>query len=98
MALVVDERPVAGVVYAPALDEIYAAARGHGATFNGATLLPIAGWPPRVAAGPKPVIEAMAGELGVSVEIVPRVPALAYRLCLAARGADRFRGLGREFA
>src|SRR5271154_6897361 len=30
VALVVDERPVAGAVYAPALDEIYAAARGAG--------------------------------------------------------------------
>ena len=32
----------------------------------------------------------MAAELGVSVEIIPRVPALAYRLCLAARGAVDF--------
>ena len=39
VALVVDERPVAGVVHAPALDETYAAARGEGATFNGATLI-----------------------------------------------------------
>jgi myo-inositol-1(or 4)-monophosphatase len=90
VAFVVDERPVAGVVYAPALDEIYAAARGHGATFNGATLIPIAGWPPCVAAGPKPIIEAMAAELGASIEIVPRVPALAYRMCLAARGVIDF--------
>ncbi|HEY1864789.1 MAG TPA: 3'(2'),5'-bisphosphate nucleotidase CysQ [Roseiarcus sp.] len=90
IALVVDERPVAGVVYAPALDETYAAARGEGATFNGAALGPAAAWPPRAAAGPKLVIEAMAAELGVPVEIIPRVPALAYRLCLAARGAIDF--------
>jgi myo-inositol-1(or 4)-monophosphatase len=90
VAFVVDERPVAGVVYAPALDEIYAAARGHGATFNGATLTPAAGLPPRVAAGPKLIIEAMAAELGASIEIVPRVPALAYRMCLAARGVIDF--------
>ena len=38
VALIVDQRPVAGVVFAPALDETYAAARGHGATFNGAAL------------------------------------------------------------
>ncbi len=37
VALIVDERPVAGVVYAPALDETYAAARARGATFNGAS-------------------------------------------------------------
>ena len=90
VALVVDGRPVAGVVYAPALDETYAAARAKGATFNGALLAPAAAWPPRAAAGPKLVVEAMAAELGVPVEIVPRVPALAYRLCLAARGAIDF--------
>ena len=90
VALIVDERPVAGVVYAPALDETYAAARARGATFNGARITAAAGWPPRVAAGPKPVVEAMAAELGAAIEIVPRVPALAYRLCLAARGAIDF--------
>jgi myo-inositol-1(or 4)-monophosphatase len=90
VALVVDERPVAGVVYAPALDQIYAAARGHGATFNGATLILSAGWPPRVAAGPKLIIESMAAELGDTIEIVPRVPALAYRMCLVARSAVDF--------
>ena len=90
VALVVDGRPVAGAVYAPALGEIYAAARGHGATFNGATLPPTAGWPPRVAAGPKLMIEAMAAEIGAAIEIVPRVPALAYRMCLAARGVIDF--------
>jgi myo-inositol-1(or 4)-monophosphatase len=90
VALVVDGRPVAGVVHAPALNETYAAARAKGATFNGATLVASVSWPPRVAAGPKLVVEAMAAELGVSVEIVPRVPALAYRLCLAARGVIDF--------
>jgi myo-inositol-1(or 4)-monophosphatase len=90
VALVVDERPIAGVVYAPALDEIYAAARGHGATFNGAPLTPSRGWPPRTAAGPKLMIEAMAADLGAAIEIVPRVPALAYRMCLVARGAIDF--------
>jgi myo-inositol-1(or 4)-monophosphatase len=90
VALIVDERPVAGVVYAPALDETYAAARGHGATFNGAPLRPAADWPPRAAAGPKPMIEAMAAELGGTIEIVPRVPALAYRMCLVARGVVDF--------
>ena len=43
-----------------------------------------------LAAGPKPIIEAMAAELGAQIEIAPRVPALAYRLCLAARGAVDF--------
>jgi myo-inositol-1(or 4)-monophosphatase len=90
VALVVDERPIAGVVHAPALDETYAAARGWGATCNGAPLASVDGWPPRVAAGPKPILQAMATMLGVSVEITPRVPALAYRLSLAARGSVDF--------
>jgi myo-inositol-1(or 4)-monophosphatase len=89
-ALIVDERPVAGVVHAPALNETYAAARGAGATLDGAPLVANAAWPPRVAAGPKPIVEAMAANLGVSVEITPRVPSLAYRLALAARGALDF--------
>ncbi len=37
-ALVVDGRPFAGVVHAPALDETYTAARGSGAELNGAAL------------------------------------------------------------
>jgi myo-inositol-1(or 4)-monophosphatase len=90
VALVIDGRPVAGVVYAPALDETYAAARGGGATFNGAGLTLAASWPPRVAAGPKPVIEAMAADLGASLEITPRVPSLAYRMCMLARGVVDF--------
>jgi myo-inositol-1(or 4)-monophosphatase len=32
----------------------------------------------------------MAAELGASLEITPRVPSLAYRLCLVARGAVDF--------
>ena len=63
-ALIVDERPIAGVVHAPALNETYAAARGLGATCNGARACRSAAWPPRVAAGPKPVVEAMAATLG----------------------------------
>ena len=39
VALVVDGRPVAGVVHAPALAETYAAARGGGAALNGARLI-----------------------------------------------------------
>jgi myo-inositol-1(or 4)-monophosphatase len=85
-ALIVDGRPIAGVVYAPALDETYAAARGGGATFNGAVLSAAADWPPRAAAGPKSVVQAIAATLGSPIAITPRVPSLAYRLCMAARG------------
>jgi len=87
-ALVVDGRPVAGVVHAPALGETYAAARGEGAALNGAA---IAMPPPDLrrfsAAGPRPVLQAMAERIGASIDIAPRVPSLAYRFCLVARGA-----------
>ncbi len=91
-ALVVDGRPIAGVVHAPALGETYLAARGAGASKNGA---PIAAAPagPRAryrAAGPKPVLAAMAARLQTPVDPVPFVPSLAYRLCLAAEGALDF--------
>lgn len=89
-ALIVDGRPIAGVVHAPALDETYAAARGAGATINGAPLAAAVGWPPRSAAGPKLILQAIATTLGSPVEITPRVPSLAYRLCMAARGAVDF--------
>jgi len=89
-ALVVNGRPIAGVVHAPALDETYAAARGAGATLNGVELAAAGGWPPSTAAGPKSIIQTMAAEFGLPVEITPRVPSLAYRLCLAARGAVDF--------
>ena len=91
-ALVVDGRPVAGVVHAPALDETYAAARGAGAEFNGAAIA-VAAWFDRShlrAAGPKSVLQAMGARLGATIEIAPRVPSLAYRLCMAARGTIHF--------
>ena len=89
-ALIVDGRPIASVVHAPALNETYAASRGGGATINGAPLAASAGWPPRAAAGPKAIIQAMAAKLRSPVEIMPRVPSLAYRLCMAARGVVDF--------
>ena len=55
------------------------------------------GWPPRVAAGPKLMIEAMAAELGAPIEIVPRVPRSPTDVPGGARH-DRFRGRGRKLA
>ena len=88
-ALVVDGRPIAGVVHAPALDETFAAARGAGAALNGEriAMAPLPRAEPFRAAGPRPVLQAMALSLGVAIDIVPRVPSLAYRLSLAAGGA-----------
>jgi myo-inositol-1(or 4)-monophosphatase len=92
VALVVDERPVAGVVHAPALHETYAAARGAGADLNGLRLAASSRIDPShfAAAGPKWIIQAIAARLGASGDIAPRVPSLAYRLCMAARGSVDF--------
>jgi myo-inositol-1(or 4)-monophosphatase len=89
-ALIVDGRPIAGVVHAPALGETYAAARGAGATLNEEKLSAASGWPPRRAAGPKLTVQAIAEQLGAAIETIPRVPSLAYRLSLAARGVIDF--------
>ncbi len=92
VALIVDGRPLAGVVHAPALKETYVAARGAGAELNGA---PLAFRPPLVAndyraAGPKPLLKAMGDRLGGAMDIRPFVPSLAYRMCMAASGALDF--------
>ncbi len=91
-ALVVDGRPVAGVVHAPALDETYAAVRGGGATFNQAAVAAPGPFDPLrfSAAGPKPILQAMAARLGATIDVAPRVPSLAYRLCMVVRGAIDF--------
>jgi myo-inositol-1(or 4)-monophosphatase len=91
-ALVVDGRPLAGVVHAPALGETFASARGAGATLNGAAIAVSRASDSRRfnAAGPKPILQAMGAKLGASVDIVPRVPSLAYRLCMAACGMIHF--------
>ena len=93
VALIVDGRPLAGVVHAPALGETYAAARGAGAHMNGARLAFAAGRARRAdykVAGPKPLLKAMGDRLGATLDIRPFVPSLAYRMCMAASGALDF--------
>ncbi len=92
VALVADGRPIAGVAHAPALRETYAAARGAGAELNGAPLsVSVSSDPRRLsAAGPKTILDAMGAKLGAMVQVSPRVPSLAYRLCMAACGAIHF--------
>jgi myo-inositol-1(or 4)-monophosphatase len=88
IALVEARRPVAAIVHAPALGLAYSASRGGGARRNGAlisasTLTAIAG--ARVA-GPKPIADAIGAEIGAPFILEPKVPSLAYRLCLVAAG------------
>ena len=92
VALVADGRPVAAVVHAPALGETYAAAAGAGAALDGASIAVSAPADPLrlKAAGPKATLQAMEARLGAVVEATPRVPSLAYRLCMVARGTVCF--------
>lgn len=43
-------QPVVGVVYNPFLDQLYSAAKGHGAYFNLTTKLPLVSPPPSLTA------------------------------------------------
>ncbi|HTJ59088.1 MAG TPA: 3'(2'),5'-bisphosphate nucleotidase CysQ [Devosiaceae bacterium] len=87
LAVVEDGRPIAGVVYAPARDELYEASEGGGARCNGAPLT-------RGLAGGRtaPLIPgpaAVHGELeaaGLNYTRGPYLPSLAYRLVQVARG------------
>jgi myo-inositol-1(or 4)-monophosphatase len=92
VALIEDGRPAVGVVHAPALRETYVASRGAGAFLNGRAIhaslrrdLDRAR-----AAGPKPLVSALAKTLAIDVELVARIPSLAYRLCTAATGGIDF--------
>jgi myo-inositol-1(or 4)-monophosphatase len=88
LALLEGGRPVAGVIHAPALGETYAAARGAGATLNGA--------PIRAArvetlegarvGGPRGLRQALATQAGFRAEAGPPSPSLAYRLASVAAG------------
>ena len=88
IGLVVDGRPVAGVVHAPALGETYAAGLGFGAFINETRLSPR---PRREAdairiAGPKPVVDAIQAR-GLPLHRELAGPSLAYRFAQLAAGA-----------
>lgn len=89
IALVVDGRPIAGVVHAPALRETYAAAHGGGAALNEVAIVASSRLTLKSAriAGPKPMVEAIARAAGVAFLPQPKIPSLAYRMALVASGA-----------
>ena len=86
LAVVENGVPVAGVVYAPVRDEMYDAARGEGARFNGRPIRR------NRRAGAAPVIPAAGAvhqELqaaGLNYTRGPYYPSLAYRLVQVATG------------
>ena len=85
LAYVIEGRPVAGVIHAPALKATFAAALGHGATRNGAPIVAssrgaLGG---ALVGGPKPLVGALAHEAGV--EFADRAQNSLARLSLCAR-------------
>ena len=89
IALVVAGRPAAGVVHAPALDETYAASAGGGASLNGRAIAVSArgGLDGAHIGGPRGMVEALERGAGLALRLEPKIPSLAYRLALVARGA-----------
>jgi len=86
IAVVENGVPVAGVVYAPARDEMYEASLGGGARLNGAPLIRHrrAGAPPLIPAPGAVHQELQAG--GLHYTRGPMYPSLAYRLLQVATG------------
>ncbi|MCW6507136.1 3'(2'),5'-bisphosphate nucleotidase CysQ [Lichenifustis flavocetrariae] len=86
VALVSGERPVSGVVYAPALGKLYQATLGHGATCNDEVLATgeraeIAG---ATVAGPQTFVGSFAARGRMTY--VEKVPSLACRFVRVAEG------------
>ncbi len=85
VALVENGSPLLASVFAPATDEFFFAARGQGASCNGAPLRATSGTELDFArvAGPKPLVERMKKTLG-EITLHPRIGSLALRLCRVA--------------
>ncbi len=87
VALVDDVAPVLAAVFVPVSDEFFFAARGQGATRNGAPLHATGGIALDFSrlAGPKPLVERLRQSPG-EISLHPRIGSLALRLCRVAQG------------
>src|SRR5262249_34534226 len=88
-ALVEDGRPVAACLYAPALDEFFAARAGTGSTLNGKPIATTPGADLRGirVAGPQKFLDRLDAVLPSSTRL-PRGHSLALRLARVAQGAS----------
>ena len=81
-------RPVAGVLFAPSLDELFTASEGGPALKNGAPIFataPDADRPTRIAA-PEDMADDIHRHMQGGVHRISHVPSLAYRLAMVADG------------
>ncbi len=86
VAAVEHGRPVAGVLVCPARREVFTAARGHGATLNGAPMTPLAAGGEMAFAGPKPWLDKAETCLATPFRRHRFIPSLAYRIAMVADG------------
>ena len=89
IGLIVDGRPVAGVVHAPALQTTYAASLGAGATRNGEKIFASSRaklYGAKVG-GPRGLVTTVSNLRRLDLETEPRIPSLAYRLARVAEGS-----------
>jgi myo-inositol-1(or 4)-monophosphatase len=86
-ALVAQDRPLVAAVFAPVTEELFLAARGRGATRNGATIRTSGGRGLEGAriAGPKRLVEMLAA-IAPQITAMPRLGSLALRLARLAQG------------
>lgn len=86
VAVVENNRPVAGILVCPARSETYSAAKGRGAQFNG-TQLELAQMPEEIVLSiPKSIATKLAPFWKSEFKSVPHMPSLAYRLAMIAAG------------
>ncbi|OJF90427.1 3'(2'),5'-bisphosphate nucleotidase CysQ [Pararhizobium antarcticum] len=88
VAVVHRGRPVAGVLFAPALDELFQASEGGFASKNGAAILvraPPAGETLKIALAEDTIVR-LEGGYRTGVSRISHVPSLAYRIAMIADG------------
>ena len=86
VAVIENGRPVAGALACPAMDLVYSARRGAGATRNGVAIRAGDGAERPRMAGPRSWLKKMPDGYEGRVHRVPYIPSLAYRIALVADG------------
>lgn len=86
VAVVEENRPVAGILVCPARAEVYWAVKGQGAFMNGARLQTAASAGELVLSIPKSLTARLAPFWIREFRTVPHLPSLAYRLAIIATG------------
>jgi myo-inositol-1(or 4)-monophosphatase len=86
VAVIENNRPVAGILVCPARAETYSAAKGQGAYFNGKRLELVKMPEEIVLSIPKSIAARLAPFWKSEFKTVPHMPSLAYRIAMIAAG------------